>query len=44
VDAEVKEGRELESLLDRFLTDPKVRYLYVRNARPGRYAGRVDRA
>ena len=44
VDAEVKEGRELESLIDRFLADPKVRYLHVHNARPGCYACRVDRA
>lgn len=44
MDAEVKEGMELESLIDRFLTDPKVRYLHVHNARPGCYACRIDRA
>jgi len=44
VDAEVKEGTELESLIDRFLADPKVRYLHVHNARRGCYACRVDRA
>jgi len=43
VDAEVKEGTELESLIDRFLTDPQVSYLHVHNARPGCYACRVDR-
>jgi hypothetical protein len=44
VDAEVKEGRELEALIVRFLTDPNVRYLHVHYARPGCYACRVDRA
>ena len=44
VDAEVKEGSELESLIDRFLTDRQVSYLHVHNARPGCYACRVDRA
>jgi Protein of unknown function (DUF1203) len=44
VDAEVKEGAELESLIERFLADPQVRYLHVHNARRGCYACRVDRA
>jgi len=44
VDAEVKDGRELESLIGRFLADTKVRYLHLHNARPGCYACRVDRA
>jgi hypothetical protein len=44
VDAEVTEGRTLETLIDRFLADPKVSYLHVHNARRGCYACRVDRA
>ncbi len=44
VDAEVKEGAELETLIQRFLADPQINYLHVHNARPGCYACRVDRA
>lgn len=44
VDAEVAEGTELESLIDRFLAAPHVAYLHVHNARRGCYACRIDRA
>jgi hypothetical protein len=44
IDAEVVDGTELESLITRFLGDPKVDYLHVHNARRGCYACRVDRA
>ena len=44
VDAEVREGAELETLIHRFLADPQISYLHVHNARPGCYACRVDRA
>jgi len=44
VDAEVQPGTELESLIERFFEDPRVRYLHVHNARRGCYACRVDRA
>jgi len=44
VDAEVGQGTALESLIDRFLADPRVRYLHVHNARRGCYACRIDRA
>jgi hypothetical protein len=44
VDAEVKEGMHLETLIHRFLADPQVSYLHVHNARRGCYACRVDRA
>ena len=43
VDAEVKPGAELESLIETFFADPQVRYLHVHNARRGCYACRVDR-
>lgn len=42
-DAEVAEGTELESLIDRFFADVQVAYLHVHNARRGCYACRVDR-
>ncbi len=44
VAAEVTQGSELESVIERFFADPQVRYLHLHNARPGCYAARVDRA
>jgi Protein of unknown function (DUF1203) len=44
VDAEVIEGTELESQIERFFADANVAYLHVHNARRGCYACRVDRA
>lgn len=43
VDAEVAQGTELESLIDRFFGNEQVGYLHVHNARPGCYACRVER-
>jgi len=43
-EADVVEGLELETLLDRFLANPRVSYVHVHFARPGCYACRVDRA
>lgn len=43
-EADVVEGRGLETLLQRFLDDPRVHYMHVHFARPGCYACRVDRA
>ncbi len=42
--ADVVDGPELESLIERFLADPAIAYLHVHFARPGCYAARVDRA
>ena len=42
-DAEVAEGVELESLVERFFADPQVAFLHVHNARRGCYACRIDR-
>ena len=42
-DADVAEGRELESVVARLFADPSVAYLHVHNARPGCYSCRVDR-
>ena len=43
VDADVVDGREVESLVARLLGDQRVRYLHVHFARPGCYACRIDR-
>jgi hypothetical protein len=42
--ADVVDGRELESLVDRLFVDASVQYLHVHFARPGCYARHVDRA
>ena len=44
VDADVVEGRELESVIERLFNDPQVTYLHVHFARPGCFACRIDRA
>jgi hypothetical protein len=44
VDADVVDGREVETVVTRLLQDRRVRYLHVHFARPGCYACRVDRA
>ena len=44
VDAEVVEGHQIESLIEKFFTDDQVAYLHLHNARPGCYNCRVDRA
>lgn len=43
-DAEVVEGRELESYLRRCFDDPLISYVHIHYARRGCYACRVDRA
>jgi Protein of unknown function (DUF1203) len=43
-DAEVAEGVQLKTAIERLLAPPEIAYLHVHNARPGCYAGRVDRA
>ena len=44
LDADVIEGREIETVIARFFADPKVDYIHAHNARRGCYAGRIDRA
>jgi hypothetical protein len=44
VDADVVDGRELESVVERLFNDPQVTYLHVHFARPGCFACRIDRA
>ena len=43
VDADVVDGRELESAVARFFASAEVSYLHVHFARPGCYACRIDR-
>ena len=43
LDAEVAPGTELETLIDRFFSNPRVDFLHVHNARRGCYACRVQR-
>jgi hypothetical protein len=44
VDADVVDGPELESVINRMFKDARVIYLHVHFARPGCFACRVDRA
>ena len=44
VDADVIEGNDLESLIDRMLADDATEYLHIHNARLGCYAASVNRA
>ena len=44
LDADVVEGREIESVIERFFANPDVDYIHAHNARRGCYAGRIDRA
>ena len=44
IDADVVDGRELDSTIDRLFSEPRVAYLHVHFARPGCFACRVDRA
>jgi Protein of unknown function (DUF1203) len=41
---ELVEGRDLESVIERLLVDPRIAYLHVHFAAPGCYAARVERA
>ena len=43
VDADVTDGRAIETLIERFFADPRVEYIHVHNAKPGCYSGRIDR-
>jgi Protein of unknown function (DUF1203) len=42
--ADVIEGRDLESAIETLFSDPKTSYLHAHIARPGCYAARIDRA
>jgi hypothetical protein len=44
IDADVVDGRELEVLIGRLISDQRIEYLHVHFARPGCFACRIDRA
>ncbi|HEV2675921.1 MAG TPA: DUF1203 domain-containing protein [Aliidongia sp.] len=44
VDADLVDGPELATLIERFLSDPKVAYLQAHYAKRGCYAARIERA
>jgi hypothetical protein len=44
LEAQVAEGRDFESVVERLFADPQVAYLHVHNAGPGCYNCRVERA
>jgi hypothetical protein len=43
VGADVVDGRELEGVIDRLLSDKRAGYLHVHYAKPGCYAARIER-
>jgi hypothetical protein len=44
VDADVVEGRDIETLIGRLFANPEVAYIHAHNAKRGCYSGRIDRA
>jgi hypothetical protein len=44
VGADLVDGRELESVAERLLADPRAGYLHAHFAKPGCYAARIERA
>ena len=44
IDADVVDGRNLESMIDRMFAIESVSYLHLHNAKPGCFAAQVERA
>ncbi len=44
VDADLVKGRELEPVVERLFEKPRVAYIQAHYAKPGCFAGRIDRA
>ncbi len=44
IDADLRNGTELEPLIELMLADPRAAYLHAHYAKPGCYAARIDRA
>jgi hypothetical protein len=44
IDADVVEGGDAESVIERLFDDPEVAYIHAHYAKPGCYAARIDRA
>jgi len=43
VDADVVDGRDMESVIERFFADPHIAYIQAHYAKRGCYAARIDR-
>ena len=43
VDADLVDGREMESVIERFFADPHIAYIQAHYAKRGCYAARIDR-
>jgi hypothetical protein len=44
LDADVVDGKDIESVILRFFASPHVAYIHAHNAKHGCYSGRIDRA
>ena len=44
LDADVVEGKDIESVISRFFVPRQVAYIHAHNAKRGCYSGRIDRA
>lgn len=44
VDADVMDGRELSTAIERYFEQPDIAYLHAHNAKPGCFAARIERA
>ncbi len=44
VEADVVDGSDVESVIERVLAEPNVEFIHVHNAKPGCFAARIDRA
>ena len=44
LDADVVEGRDMDSVVERLLANPAIAYIHAHNAKRGCYSGRIDRA
>jgi len=44
IDADLVDGREMESVVERFFDDPRVAYIHAHYAKRGCYAARIERA
>ena len=43
VDADVIDGNQIETTIERFFSNPAVKYIHAHNAKRGCYSGRIDR-
>ncbi len=44
IDADLADGTDAETVIQRFFANPDVAYIHIHNAKRGCYSGRVDRA